>query len=349
MYTGRQQIEYEGYGSHKRISDVIKTVNAKKIMLVCGSGFDKSPAKQILETASVPVVYFRNFSPNPDYVSVLEGVDLFAKEQCDFIISIGGGSAIDVAKSIKFHCAENRKELRHLAIPTTAGTGSEATRFAVVYKNGEKESIEHISMIPDYIILDPIFLKTLPDYHKKCSLLDALCQAIESMWAKEATNESREYAKEATNIILQNVDRYLLEKSEDMEIMYSMLKAANLSGKAINISKTTAAHAMSYKLTSIFGIAHGHAVALCLPHVWENMFENNLMQRDIFDNPKQIFDMVTGLFNKLNIHQKFEYSEDTIQKLVASVNLQRLNNHPIELSANILREIYCKVLANQCL
>jgi len=362
-----KQVYFEGYGTYRQIKDLI-AVGVKKIMVVCGSSYDRFPIKQTIETMSVPVVFFRDFSPNPDYLDVLKGLALFTEEKCDFIISVGGGSAIDVAKCIVSHVNDGDKlrlldnvVSRHLAIPTTAGSGSEATRFAVIYSNGEKMSIEHSNMLPSHVILDPQFLETLPPYQKKSTLSDALCQAIESMWAKNANVESRDYAKESIGLILDNVEAYLSGNTESMRLM---LKAANLSGKAINISKTTAAHAMSYKLSSLYGIAHGHAVALCLPYVWEHLLESKdtcfSPLRDylnsIFSDLMQVvhatsyeitFDVIAELFNELELYHEFDYCEDTIQELVASVNIQRMNNHPIEISPQILNEMYRKVLCNQ--
>jgi len=362
-----KQVEYEGYGAYQRIIYVVEAVNAKKLMIVCDSSFDRFPIKQAIEKISVPVVYFRGFSSNPDYTDVFKGISLFAEEKCDFIVSVGGGSAIDVAKCIVNH-VEDGGRLRllddalckHLAIPTTAGTGSEATCFAVIYRNGEKMSIEHSNILPDYVILDPQFLETLPLYQKRSTLADALCQAIESMWAKNANAESRKYAKEAISIILENVEAYLSGHTDSMRLM---LKAANLSGKAINISKTTAPHAMSYKLSSMFGIAHGHAVAICLPYVWENLLEESNTfvspQKEYYSN---VFDelmhivkstsyentvnVIAGLFNEFEFYHEFEYNEDTIQELVVSVNTQRLENHPIKISPQLLHEMYRKVLSN---
>jgi len=257
---------------------------------------------------------------------------LFEKESCDFIVSMGGGSAIDTAKGIK----EKMPEIRHLTIPATAGTGSESTRFAVLYRDGEKFSLESDSLLPEYVILDPGYLATLPIYHKKSAALDALCQAIESLWAKAQSPESRAYALGATQILWEDIDAYI---AGDQPAALRILQASNLSGKAINISKTTAAHAMSYKLSTLFGIAHGHAVALCLPLVWKHMIAADAVP-DVLTQGD--YDNFVTLCTQLNL--SFEQAGEVAsmaEELAASVNTQRLGNHPVELSHTMLADMYC--------
>ena len=146
-------------------------------------------------------------------------------------------------------------------MPTTAGTGSEATRYAVIYFDGEKQSISDYSCIPSAVLMDASVLKTLPIYQKKSTMMDAFCHAIESYWSVNSSEESRQYSRRAIQLIMENKDLYI---GNDETGNTQMLKAAHLAGKAINLTQTTAGHAMCYKLTSLYGIAHGHAAALCV-------------------------------------------------------------------------------------
>jgi alcohol dehydrogenase class IV len=195
----------------------------------------------------------------------------------DLIIAVGGGTIIDIAKIISIAysngCAKvaeilsartlgNRLDL--IFIPTTAGTGSEATSFAVVYLDKVKISIDHKSLLPTYVVLDPLLLKSLPIPILNSTVLDALAQAIESIWARGATEESREYSKEAIALILDNLD-----KENTIERLSGFQAASHLAGKAINISKTTLPHSISYPITSYFGVSHGIAVFLTLPKAAE--------------------------------------------------------------------------------
>ena len=342
---------YEGFDSYLSIGNILNAAGAKKALVVCEDILDlfAVPLRVYLESLPVELIYFHAFTPNPDYPEVLAGVRLFLLERCDFIISIGGGSAIDVAKCINVHglCGEapavgelvmlSDVRCEHLAVPTTAGSGSESTCFAVVYRDGEKQSVEHRNLSPDYVILDPSFLKTLPPYQKKSTLLDALCQAIESNWAKGSTAESKGYADEAIELIYENVHSYVEGERDSMKgIMY----AAHLAGKAINISKTTAAHAMSYKLSSMFGIAHGHAVALCMPHVWRHYIDNCGFVGDERNRQEAMLRDFVQLVAKLDMRHELEYGDDAVAELVASVNMQRLENHPVVISQDEMTGMY---------
>ena len=176
----------------------------------------------------------------------------------DEIVSIGGGSTIDVGKLLAFDL-----KIRHTAIPTTAGSGSEVTKFAVFIDNGKKISIEDDKLIPDKFIIDPSLVVSLSPYQTASSGLDALCHAIESYWSPLATQESRYYSFAAINLIMDNLEKSYKDNGNEEWRKY-MLWAANLSGRAINITRTSVCHAISYPLTIHYGIPHGIACALTL-------------------------------------------------------------------------------------
>ena len=281
---------------------------------------------------------FSSFKPNPTYDDVLKGLEAFS--DCDSIVSIGGGSAIDVAKAIKYYsCLDENgnfiyKNIKHIAVPTTAGTGSESTRYAVIYKNGVKQTLTHDALYPDMAILIPDFLKTLSLYQKKCTLLDALCHSIESIWSMNATEQSKKYAQKAISLIKENYEAYL---SGDEKVISLMQEAANLAGKAINISQTTAAHALSYKLTSLYKIPHGLAVSLTLPYLWELLIDNhctNLKDENI------TLDEFNCIINKIGMKKLIRISNENMEILVQNVNLIRLVNFPLTMSKELIKSIY---------
>jgi alcohol dehydrogenase class IV/phosphorylcholine metabolism protein LicD len=274
-----QQPVYSDPGSITMLPTLLKRNNAKKPMIVSDC-FEFLSCKEYIESLNYDFVYFKDFSPNPKYEQVVAGLELFRKEGCDFIISIGGGSAIDTAKNIKLFSQLDEANgpyvkqeyvyspIKHLAIPGTSGTGSDSTRFSVVYYEGEKFSVTHDCIVPDYVILDTSVLKTLPLFQKKCTVLDALSQCIEAIWSVNTNELCRKYAITGMRLIFRYMMSYLRNEDEGLHFMQL---AANYSGKAINISQTTAGHALSYKLTSLYGLPHGYAVALCLPKVWRYM------------------------------------------------------------------------------
>ncbi len=338
----------------------------QSLFLVCGSTVKLLPIGRYFETmesrTGIRVVLFDKFSPNPFYESVVEGVNLFRRNHCDTIVAVGGGSAMDVAKCIKLFSNMNPKlhyleqkivpnSVRLLAIPTTAGTGSEATRYAVIYYKGEKQSIVDDSCIPEAVLMDGSLLKTLPIYQKKSAMLDALCHGLEAFWSINSTQESREYSVMAVKLILSNMDSYLNGEEKAAE---NMLTAAHIAGKAINIAQTTAGHAMCYKLTSIFGISHGHAAGLCVQELWPWMQSH--MDRCIDPRGKvylqQVFERIECLVSAekfQNIVNSLELEVPHLTKtdfeiLKSSVNRQRLKNNPVELTDMDLDCLYHKIM-----
>ena len=351
----------------KNTSNLLNIINSErvnKLFVVCDKVmFDVWPLKKLLESNNIPYILFSDFTANPKFDDIVKGIELFNKENCDFIVSIGGGSSIDTAKIIKLYSVLDYKKgitkdykynpVKHLAIPTTAGTGSESTRYSVCYYEGKKQSITHDSIVPDYVILDPSYLLNLPYYQKVSTLMDALCQGIESYWSVNSTDESKEYSKESIKLILNNVYKYI--ENNDLITSENMLNASNLAGKAINITQTTAAHAMSYKLTSMYNIAHGHAVSVTLPYLWKFMEENlneciDSRGKDYLKNTlSELKDMVGGYNKIIELFNYFKLtipsvSEEELNILVSSVNPDRLKNNPVELNNESIRNIYIKSL-----
>lgn len=367
LFDFAEQPVLSAVDDYLRIPGLLEGVAAKKPLVVGGNSYEASFLKPFLADHLVEVVRFSEYSSNPKLEEVQAGLQLLQEEQCDAIISVGGGSAIDVAKCIKILAATGTTELPtsgdridaevpHLAIPTTAGTGSESTHFAVVYVNGEKQSVAHDAMLPEWALLEPLLLESLPDYHKKATLLDALSQCVESCWAVGATEPSRDYAMRGIELILGNLFPYFFKGPFDLEASRRMLHAANFGGKAINLTKTTAPHAMSYKLTSLYGIAHGHAVALCLVGVWwlyaRLVDEDSPLAvplREPLDVLTRAFDVDERLqaVHKLRVILEFLQlaapplrDAADLDALAASVNQERLSNSPVSLSVVEIRSVY---------
>ena len=344
-----------------------------KVLLVCDDSIkflDKFNKK--LESITTPMVRFSDFQPNPLYESVVKGVNAFRSEKCDCIIAVGGGSAIDVAKCIKLYATLSGdgsdgswlnieivpNNISFLVMPTTAGTGSEATRFAVIYYKGAKQSITSESFIPGTVLMDPNALKTLPLYQKKATMCDALCHAIESFWSVNSTEESKRFSKAAIQGVISNMDSYLNNTEEGRK---GMLAAANMAGKAINITQTTAGHAMCYKITSLFGAAHGHAAILCDRILFPWMIDNTgkcidsrgeEYLKNILDeigiamgctDAKSGADKLVEIFDKLGLDIP-KASPKQFNELKISVNPVRLKNHPIALDEDTINKLYHEVL-----
>ena len=342
------------------LNEIFEAEGISKVLLVCDAAFEYLQTKEEYLKMNVSYTIFNQFKPNPLYEDVVKGVEVFRKNQCDAIVAIGGGSSIDVAKCIKLYSSmDNAKvyleqEYKEngvtlIAIPTTSGTGSESTRYAVIYYEGKKQSVTHDSIVPQYAILDYRNLVTLPLYQKKCTMLDAMCQSIESWWSVNATEKSREYSRHALNMLMFNMKDYLANKDDGNA---KMLEASNYAGKAINITQTTAAHAMSYKLTSLYGIPHGRAVFMCLPSIWKLMEEKNILP-DVFSDIAYTlgYTCVTdaiGYLESLNEqlfkNDKIIMNKEDIDILVKSVNPTRLKNNPLELTEDMIQSLYMEII-----
>ena len=352
---------------------------ATKVFVVSDSSFPFLNIKDDIENMGVPHVMFSDFSPNPIYEDVCKGIDLFQITKCDTILAVGGGSAIDVAKCIKLAVLAEEgnaaiipplvsqrlpidgSKIPFIAIPTTAGTGSESTHNAVMYFEGAKQTVTNDGVLPDYAILEPTVLKTLPLYQKKCTMMDALCQGIESWWSVNSTEESYEYSRKAIELIMANWRKYIFEN--DDEAAAQIMLAANYGGRAINITATTAAHAMSYKITSLYKLPHGHAVAVCLPEVWTYMLEHpeecidkrgSEYLKGVFDEisrsmgvdtPAEAIALFREMMKAMELGNPASVNREAdLEVLVSSVNPVRLKNNPVGLSVNAIHTLYQSIV-----
>lgn len=366
----------EANGNYEVLDSWFSENHVTSAMLVCGESIKRQSINEYLGSVSsrlgIEVVRFMGFQPNPLYENVVNGVKLFQERSCDAIVAVGGGSAIDVAKCIKLYSglpgdgaggewlkAEHiPNSIPFLAIPTTAGTGSEATRFAVIYFEGAKQSVSDYCCIPGTVLLDASMLRSLPDYQKKATMMDALCHAIESFWSVNSTDESKEYSKEAIQGVIKHMDAYFANTDEGNA---GMLLAANAAGKAINMTQTTAGHAMCYKITSLFGFAHGHAAALCDRVLYPWMIDNidkccdprgaEYLARTLYEiavamgckNAKEGAKKLNEIFDSLELEVPKATAEQ-FELLKSSVNPVRLKNHPITLVVNTIDELYHMIL-----
>ena len=361
--------------NYKELDDWLGQAGDAGILLVCGGSIEKQVSLwqhlQDVSEQGIRLIRFSDFKPNPDYSSVTKGVEVFRSENCRAIMAVGGGSAMDVAKCIKLFANMNgdgqdgaflRQEIipnaiPFLAMPTTAGTGSEATRYAVIYYQGAKQSVTHESCIPGTVLMDPGVLKSLPEYQKKATMLDAFCHALESFWSVNSTPKSKEFSRTAIRGVLSNMDGYLANSDAGNA---GMMQAAFTAGQAINITQTTAGHAMCYKLTSMYHVSHGHAAALCdcvlFPHMIRNTDkcidprgETYLQETlgEIADamgcrTPDEAADLLRQIYAKLSLPVPAIREED-YPVLRDSVNPVRLKNHPVRLDSETIEALYRKM------
>lgn len=274
-----QRIDIE-IGGIKYLPEHLEIYKPKSIFLISGkSSFKSSGAKELLTPFLSNYRYFQfsAFSTNPKFEDVVKGIKYFDKIKPDTIIAVGGGSVIDMAKNIRFLSSQKGHlllkikqnnfenipvEIPLIVIPTTAGSGSESTMFSVLYINNTKFSIENENILPTSVIIDPVLLKNSNRYVSSCALADAICHSIESIWSINSTDESKYLAVRSLRLINDNFQNAFIDR--EIKSLHHIALASNLAGRSINLTRTTAAHSVSYPITIFFNVPHGHAVALTI-------------------------------------------------------------------------------------
>ena len=322
------------------------TGDCRRIMVVHGHGsYVSCGAKDLIDLVSqgLTLVEFDDFSANPKQEDAQAGTHLLAESNPDMIVAVGGGSVIDMAKLIRHY---SQCEIPLLAIPTTAGTGAESTQFAVCYIEGIKHSISDPSILPDMVLLYPPLTYGNSPYLTACTGFDALAQAIEAYWNVNATPESDALALRAIERIY---PRLISEPTPDNRMM--LLLGANDAGRAINITRTTVPHALSYTLTSKYGYPPGHAVALTFPFFFKYNLEGDEASykgNDYKDYAAKMERLCTlmevtcdpFLFMKNYLQQiglTFDPRRDFDDCIVADgINLERAKNTPIAINRDVI-------------
>ena len=308
----------------------------------------------------------------PTIEDVLEGARFAAAFKADLLVAVGGGRVIDIAKGIRamLHRGDltgdpgppeswledlSEELVPLIAIPTTCGSGSEATPFAVIYVGKTKHSLDHPKLRPTYAIVDPALMRSLSPRQLAVSGMDALCQGLESVWATKGTESSRRLGLRAASIAWRNLP---LSTSGGHAAISEMAVASNLAGRAISIGRTTAPHALSYGLTARFSIPHGEAVGALFPAVFR---ETIALARASHAN--KVLQMLEAMAAALEIPtlEAVPRSLEELQSevglrglpillptaprdrlaLLADVNVDRLENHPITLPRSRIEAVFC--------
>ena len=396
------EIESQIVLGRRNLKEELKTLfmekSWKRVFLVAGKSFLRLPIGQDLEEIfsdlDLRTYHFSSFQANPLLEDVEKGIEAFYDFQGDVILAVGGGAALDTAKCIKLFSGLSKEKsyleqeytengIPLITHPTTAGTGSESTPYAVIYQDGEKCSVEHESIYPRYRIEDARSLRTLPLFQKKATLLDALSHAMEAIWSKYSNEDSRSYGKEAISLILKHYKAYLMQDSEAEPRVVAeaepeaiaeasslagkaiaeasnpaekaIAEASNLAGKAIAVTRTTAGHALSYKLGSLYQLPHGLATAVVNRSLYPFMCKekNRMTASENLLSLAKCFQGKTeeegvrryqAFLEELEILPNLHAGEGDLESLVNSVNVERLSNHPISLTKEDIRLLYQEML-----
>ena len=328
----------KGQGTIMQAGELLAANGYKNIFLITGRHYQLTTGFENLKNGIVD--HYVKSGPNVEDAEVEEAYKSFLKEPSVAIVAIGGGSVMDLAKAIIYKQVQgNQKIPFFLAAPTTAGSGSEATKFAVIYKDKKKLSLEHTALLPQVVILDPGLLSSLSPYQFAVSGMDVLCQSIEALWNKNVTEDAKQFATEG--IKLWNESFLPAVKKTNEDAVEKMLMASHFAGKAISITRSTGPHAMSYYLTSHHGVPHGHAVALFLPLFFiYNQPAAEICSTIGAENPEEAKIIVQQIMKQAGLAitlAELGIDKTAIaDKLVNEVNEDRFSNNPVAFNREIL-------------
>ena len=354
----------------------------KKIVLftdkgILGAGLVDIP-KNIIEKLNISYTILSDIPAEPNYHEAQSVVDTFKKEQADFIIAIGGGSVMDVAKLASVLATDEytvkdlledpllaKKQIPSLMIPTTAGTGAETTPNSIVGVP-EKElkiGIVNPEMIADYVLLDSRMIQNLPKPIAAATGVDALCHAIECFTSNKANPISNTFALEALDLIMNNIIE-ACTNPEALEAKSNMLLGSFYAGVAITSSGTTAVHALSYPLGGAYHIAHGVSNAMLLTPVmkfnepaikellakaYDRVVKNGDRQLSVAEKSAYMISELERIVDVLEIPtslKTFDVPKEDLEKLVsAGMEVTRLLvNNMREVTPEDARNIYLEIL-----
>lgn len=287
-FMGYRTPEYiEGAGCIKELPKQILAKGVKNVLLVTDNGLRKLGVPDgltaAMDEAGLKYTIFSELQPNPTDENVEAGFKAFRENGCEGIIAFGGGSPMDCAKGIAAKNAHPGKTVAQLqgllkvhkkicpfwAVPTTSGTGSETTVAAVITEAAthHKASINDPAILPKYAVLDPELTKGLPPFVTATTGMDALCHAVESYtnWTY-CTAIEKDYSKKATKLIYENIYK-AFENGQDIEARQNMQFAAFYAGRSFTRGCVGYVHAVGHTLGGLYGVAHGLAMSVILPHV----------------------------------------------------------------------------------
>lgn len=367
----REPVLLDGY------DDIINTLNDENItnvILVTDKnvrGLNLTAKLEEMLKEKVKLIVFDDINENPTTNNVEQAVKMYEQNGCEGIIAIGGGSVIDCAKAVGACAVCKQKTIKDMkgllrinkrtpmliAIPTTAGTGSEATLSAVITdsEDGKKFVINDFDLIPDYALLDPDLTVGLPKHVTATTGMDALTHAVEAYIGRSTTKQTRNCSLKAVKLIFENLEKSF-RKGDDLEARRSMLEASHLAGLAFSRSYVGYVHALAHALGRKYALAHAQSNAVILPtmlrfygkkihkKLWRIAVYCGMISKDApYENGAQvIIEKIEKMNNNLKIKSNLScIKEEDISKLakVATKEANPLYPVPVLYSAKSLEKV----------
>lgn len=362
------------------IVPLLQKLDIKSVLLVTGrvlrpSGATAQLEKQLAD-ANIKYAVYDETCSNPTVNNVEAARTLYIKENCEALIAFGGGSPMDCAKAVGARIAYPNKTVNQMkgllkvlrkiptliAVPTTAGTGSEVTITSVITNNEikHKYTMNSFPLIPDFAVLDPEVTLTLPPHLTSTTGMDALTHAVEAYIGGSTTKETRAYAKEAVKLIFENLETAYLD-GKNLVARRNMLRASYIAGIAFSKSYVGYVHAVAHTLGGQYNVPHGLANAILMPIVLEEYGERayeKLHQLavaagiakesdDVTESAKKFVQKIRDMNARMNIPSGFEtivVSDIPMMAKHADAEANPLYPVPKLMDAKELEKIYYKAL-----
>lgn len=355
-----------GENELQKLRNICADLNFSSGILIIDKIFANSIAPKIVSNCSAIKAIFSDITPNPRLSDVCKAAELMKEINADFAVAVGGGSSIDLAK---FACSMKNAEypireyfykrqtfdkagIPLIAVPTTAGTGSEVTSVSVCNdeQNNVKAPLLHSNFYPYMAIVDPLLTLSVPPYVTAQTGLDALSHAIEGFWSKNNNIICDMFAQEAAKLIFANFEKAYLN-GQDTLARRNMSLASLYAGIAFSIPKTAGVHACSYPLSENYGLTHGEACAFTLDSfIRLNSKDDNcritgFARQAGFENADKMADEVLRLKQITGLPTTLEDCNiNDIRKLAEDCHKHPLmNNNPRKLSVEELIEMFGKL------
>lgn len=309
-----QKIMYIGYflipSKKQKIFDnyesLLPYIKDRKILIVCSKGMGKHgilvDLTDFLDKNNIKYVSYDEITYNPKIEEIEKGVEISRKANINSIIGLGGGSNLDGAKLINARLANlnipiekmkglfkvKHKLLPLACIPTTAGSGSEATLAAVISSKDHKYPVESFKLIPDFVIFKSEYLLSVPRSVKAYTGIDAFTHALEAYLGKSLTKRSKKESIKAIKLILNNLEKSL---DNDIEAIKNMQLASYLAGRAFSRSYVGYVHSFAHAVSSLYNTPHGLAIGICLPYILKAYSSS-------------IYNKISSLVDELNLFNK---------------------------------------------
>lgn len=353
-------LTYIGPGKATKLGDILSNLQIKKVFIIASKSLLKSGLlNNIIESIDkykIPYIIFDGVTPDPTFEIVSQAKKMAVG--CDAIVAIGGGSVIDAAKVVNAAIANNtsaekltgllkvhKRPLPFIVIPTTAGTGSETTVAAVISnsKNHAKKQILDPKIVPMFAILDPELTISLPYNTTVSTTLDALTHALEAYVSKYADEQTDRMAKTAVHIIFENLPK-IKENPQNINVRENLLIASFLAGQAFTRTYVGYVHAFSHTIGGKFGVPHGLANAILLPHIMEyylpvcqkrfselaistNIDNTNLSEKELAE---KFIHSLFELNNEYDIPKRFEnFPESEIDNVIRIAFAECHGTYPV--------------------